>query len=90
MTYYRRKSADASVLAAAVGAGAAIGAATFYLVKLWLQREPLEPDGESEPDDEPESDGEAEPDDELEGDDEGAERVGDSEPETSEGIESSR
>ena len=78
MTYYRRKSADASVLAAAVGAGAAIGAATFYLVKLWLQREPLEPDGESEPDDE------------LEGDDEGAERMGDSEPETSEGIESSR
>ena len=84
MTYYRRKSADASVLAAAVGAGAAIGAATFYLVKLWLQREPLEPDGESEPDDELESD------DELEGDDEGAERMGDSEPETSEGIESSR
>ena len=42
MTYYRRKPADASVLAGAVAAGAAIGAATFYLVKLWLQREPLE------------------------------------------------
>jgi len=41
MTYYRRKAADASVLTGAVAAGAAIGAATFYLVKLWLQKEPL-------------------------------------------------
>ena len=46
MTYYRRKPADASVLASALAAGAVIGAATFYFVKLWLQREPLEAGGE--------------------------------------------
>ena len=43
MTYYRRKPADATVIAGAVAAGTVIGAAAFYLVKLWLQREPLEP-----------------------------------------------
>ncbi len=66
MTYYRRKPADASVLAAAVAAGAAIGAATFYVVKLWLQREPLET-----------------------GDEEVLE-TGETEPDTSEGAESSQ
>ena len=56
MTYYRRKPVDATIVAGAVAAGAAIGAATFYLVKLWLQREPLEagaeevePAGDSQP-----------------------------------------
>jgi len=66
MTYYRRKPADASVLAGAVAAGAAIGAATFYFVKLWLQREPLEVGDQED------------------------EQAGDSDPETSEGAESSR
>lgn len=66
MTYYRRKPADASVLAGALAAGAAIGAATFYMVKLWLQREPLEVGDQED------------------------EQAGDSEPETSEGAESSR
>ncbi len=62
MTYYRRKPADASVLTAAVAAGAAIGAATFYVVKLWLQREPLKVgDGVEAGDEGVERPGDAEP-----------------------------
>jgi hypothetical protein len=46
MTRYRRKPADATMIATALGAGAAVGAAVFYLAKLWLQREPLDGDPE--------------------------------------------
>ena len=44
MTYYRRREMTDAELALAGALGAAVGAATFYLVRIWLQREPL-PEG---------------------------------------------
>ena len=57
MTYYRRRDMTDAEWALAGALGAAVGAVTFYLVSVWLQREtlpegPLEPVG---PEDEPEA-----------------------------------
>ncbi|MEJ2310943.1 MAG: hypothetical protein P8Y10_08480 [Gemmatimonadales bacterium] len=57
MTYYRRRDMTDAEWALAGALGAAVGAVTFYLVSVWLQRETL-PEGPPEPvgpEDEPEA-----------------------------------
>lgn len=80
MTYYRRREMTDAEWVLAGALGVAVGAATFYLARIWLQREPLskdppkpaEPEAELEAR-EPEAELEvSEPDVELEA--EGAER----------------
>ncbi len=44
MTYYRRRGLTDEEWALAGAIGVAVGAVTFYLVRIWLQREPL-PEG---------------------------------------------
>lgn len=41
MTYYRRRDMTDAEWALAGALGVAVGAATFYLARIWLQREPL-------------------------------------------------
>ncbi len=41
MTYYRRRDMTDEEWALAGALGVAVGAVTFYLVRIWLQREPL-------------------------------------------------
>lgn len=41
MTYYRRRSLTDGEWAFTGAIGAAVGALAFYLVRIWLQREPL-------------------------------------------------
>ncbi len=48
MTYYRRREMTDAEWALAGALSAAVGAATFYLVRVWLQRESL-PEGPPEP-----------------------------------------
>ena len=48
MEYYRRREMTDAEWALAGALGAAVGAATFYLVRVWLQRESL-PEGPPEP-----------------------------------------
>lgn len=80
MTYYRRREMTDAEWVLAGALGVAVGAATFYLARIWLQREPLskDPPKPAEPAaelDVPEPEAElevSEPDVELEA--EGAER----------------
>ncbi len=51
MTYYRRRDMTDAEWALAGALGAAVGAATFYLARIWMQREPLSegPPGPAKP-----------------------------------------
>ena len=74
MTYYRRRDMTDAEWALAGALGVAVGAATFYLARIWMQREPLSkgPPGLAGLEDEPEGELEAaEPD--VESEAEGAE-----------------
>ncbi len=44
MTYYRRREMTDAEWVLAGALGVAVGAATFYLARIWLQREPLSKD----------------------------------------------
>ena len=44
MTYYRRREMTDAEWVLAGALGVAVGAATFYLTRIWLQREPLSKD----------------------------------------------
>ncbi len=80
MTYYRRREMTDAEWVLAGALGVVVGAATFYLARIWLQREPLSKDPPKPADPEaeldvPEPEAElevSEPDVELEA--EGAER----------------
>lgn len=50
MTYYRRRDMTDAEWALAGAIGVAVGAATFYLARIWLQREvlPMGPPGLAE------------------------------------------
>ncbi len=65
MTYYRRREMTDAEWVLAGALGVAVGATTFYLARIWLQREPLSKDPPKPA--EPEADLEArEPEAELE------------------------
>ncbi len=61
MTYYRRRDITDAEWALAGALGVAVGAATFYLARIWMQREPLTegPPGLAGLEDEPEAELEA-------------------------------
>lgn len=42
MTYYRRRTLDAWEEAAALAAGALVGAGVAYLARIWLRRSPTD------------------------------------------------
>jgi hypothetical protein len=61
VTYYRRRDMTDAEWALAGALGVAVGAATFYLARIWMQREPLSkgPPGLAGLEDEPEGELEA-------------------------------
>lgn len=79
MTYYRRRDLTDAEWALAGALGVAVGAATFYLTRIWLQREILSQGlpGSGEPEVGPEAEAGVAPtalEPDVEGEAEGAER----------------